>query len=127
MVRQSGIDSLNNEDCIICYLDVDDEFIGNHLNNIINQFTDDLEFVYYNDFLSYQPIYHERNVQLKPAQIGTSTIAHKNKSYYKWTSNRYGHDWDFINEYLIPNSNNKYKKINNCGYLVHHIPNILDN
>jgi len=127
LIRQTGIDSITERDCIICYLDSDDEIMPTHLYNIVTQFSDDLEFVYYNDYIATQPAHTERHVELRMNHIGTSAIAHKNKSCYKWTSSKYGHDWVFVSEYLIPNSNGKHKKINGCAYLIHHIPGRIDN
>ena len=130
-VRQAGLDYLNDKDCIVCYLDSDDELEVHHLTNIISQFDDNLDFVYYDDKLKHNngslPI---RIVTLDAGKVGTSSIAHKNDVRIKWNlpnnkGDGYGHDREMINNMITLNLKNK--KINNCGYIVHHIPGIIDN
>ena len=63
---------------------------------------------------------------LEAGKAGTSSIAHINHPKLTWNKcDDYGHDWAFIKG--MCQVLKKYKKINNTGYLVRHIPHILDN
>lgn len=127
-VRQTGINYCE-QNSIICYLDSDDELIGNHLGSINEQFNTELfDFVYYDDYIaSDNNLIGVRQVTLDAGKIGTSTISHINKFEYSWTDcDGYGHDWQFINNCFLKKNKNGIK-IYNTGYLVHHIPNICDN
>jgi glycosyltransferase involved in cell wall biosynthesis len=122
---------------VICYLDTDDFFGFNHLNNIANAFHQDnsLGWVYFNDHIIYRfnPITNEvlakaeREVDLFAGMIGTSSIAHINHPSINWLDcNEYGHDWTFVKTKLI-DTDLKFKKIEGCDYNVCHIPTQIDN
>lgn len=125
-VRNHGI--LNATGKYISYLDNDDFIIETHLENIISQFTEDVNWVYYDDFLlrdfnslnSYSCVV--RPNWIESCHIGTSTITHLNYLDVFW-GDGYGHDWRFIEQI---NNNFKNKKINNTGYIVCHQPGIFD-
>lgn len=114
-VRQFGIQKVSFD--WICYLDTDDEFADGHLNSIISQISDDVDWVYFDDIVNGE----YRLAELKYGGIGTSCIAHKKNTNAVWPDG-YGHDWRFI-EQLGP----RYKKISNTGYIVNHIKKKLDN
>lgn len=114
-VRQQGI-KLAMYDWI-CYLDTDDEFKSLHLQTIINSNINECDWVYYDDIVNDQ--YRSCTVELN--KIGTSNIAHRASINAVWP-NGYGHDWQFIQQL-----GNNYKKIENTGYVVHHIKKGIDN
>ena len=126
-VRQAGLNYIRDKECLVCYLDIDDSLKLNHLENIVSQFEDSVNWVYYNDFMHYsEKQIVERNVWIEAGKIGTSSICHRNKMKYNWFNcDEYGHDWIFVTK--LKSLTKRYKKINNCGYLVHHVPHQFDN
>ena len=114
VVRQTGIDIASYD--WICYLDSDDEFKPNHLQTILNNIDNQHDWMYY-DFIINNRYRHSA---VKMAQIGTANIIHKKSLNVTWPSG-YGHDWFFIEKL-----GHNYKKISGTGYIVHHIPGILD-
>ena len=84
-VRQYGIDKAAFN--WICYLDTDDEFAPGHLKSIVDQITDDIDWLYFDDIVCGQ----YRNSRLEINHIGTSCIAHKKNITVTWP-NGYGHD-----------------------------------
>lgn len=123
-VRQAGIDRASGD--IITYLDSDDSFLSDHLENIVNNFGKN-DWVYFNHTWAWpDKIYEEISTSLKHGCIGTSSIAHK-KNITNWTGcNGYGHDWQFICRLAAASKN--HKKINiPAGYLVRHIPGKFEN
>jgi glycosyltransferase involved in cell wall biosynthesis len=113
-VRQHGIQSA--EFPWICYLDTDDEFLPGHLRAIVDEISDDVDWMYFDDIVNEL----RRQVEILYCQIGTSSIAHKKNLPVSWP-NGYGHDWEFIQK-LGPN----YKKIWGAGYKVNHMPGVFD-
>lgn len=116
LVRSIGIEIASGD--VICYLDNDDVFGKNHLEIIMNQFTDDVDMVYYDDYLVRSADFkklHKRSNETRYGSIGTSSIAHKNlklhefKHINNWWSDGYGHDWVFVMK-LITNGL-KFKKL----------------
>jgi cellulose synthase/poly-beta-1,6-N-acetylglucosamine synthase-like glycosyltransferase len=89
---------------IISYLDNDDVLGRQSLEIIAEQFTDEVDFVYYDDYLVLTKDFsrmEKRHVELRWAQAGTSSISHKN--FLKkgidldWSKcSGYGHDYMFI-------------------------------
>lgn len=129
VVRDFGLKIANGD--YICYLDSDDMFNENHLQNIINGFKSNPEcdWIYFNDQVKYFHVDHlpltERNAELTNGSIGVSNIAHKNKPEISWNGcNHYGHDFTFVSRLMAQFP--KYKKIIGCGYVVCHIPNTCD-
>lgn len=116
---------------IICYLDTDDMIDKFHLLNLSLNFNpDNTDWCYFNDSIRYFNLDHikpaERVVRLEKGLIGTSSIAHKRSDSISWNGlNGYGHDWEFVNNLM--RTMNNFNKINNCGYIVCHIPNSIDN
>jgi glycosyltransferase involved in cell wall biosynthesis len=87
---------------IISYLDNDDAIGRDHLAIIAEQFTDDVDLVYYDDYLVLDKQFtrmEKRHVELRWTQAGTSSISHinflKKGIDLQWPSG-YGHDYTFI-------------------------------
>ena len=127
-VRNMGISKSSGD--IVCYLDTDDYFGENHLSKIVAGFNHypDADWLYYNDFVVYHNhpvtgrrwVFSEREVDLRPGDIGTSSVAHLNKPDINWVGcDGYGHDWTFI-ERLIESKKSAHKHIGE--YYVCHIP-----
>lgn len=123
-VREMGLRNSCGE--IVCYLDSDD-FLSktNHLDIICNAFEDDIEWVYFNDIMQWNPhVSSEREAVLERGRIGTSNIAHRNLNEISWSGmDGYGHDWSFIMKLM---NQYKSKKISGTSYTVCHIPNVVD-
>lgn len=115
---------------IICYLDADDIIGKKHIQTIIEQFTEDVDWVYYNDYLVKSADFKQQHVRLvepRYASIGTSSIAHRNfysERYKKDISKPtwkvgYGHDWLYVLK--MCSFGYKFKKLNIAPqYLVCH-------
>ncbi|NPV13017.1 MAG: glycosyltransferase family 2 protein [Ignavibacteria bacterium] len=112
---------------IICYLDNDDVFGKEHLQTIVDQFTDDVDWVYYNDFMVLNKEFtkfYTRWVDPRWASIGTSSIAHKNPKKceklkdIEWFTG-YGHDFLYVLK--LASLGTKFKKLQkNPQYIVCH-------
>jgi len=112
---------------IICYLDNDDVLGKEHLQTISEQFIDDVDWVYYNDFMVLNKEFTKfqlRWVDPRWASIGTSSIAHKNPKKCKqltdleWFTG-YGHDFLYVLK--LASLGAKFKKLEkNPQYLVCH-------
>jgi glycosyltransferase involved in cell wall biosynthesis len=126
-VRQQGIDNTKAE--IICYLDSDDFFgENNHLQNIVTVFETNMDLVwfYMNDYLG-DGVFLDgiKKTKIEHGSIGTSSIAHQNKSDISWAGcDGYGHDFSFVSKMyaLYP----KPIKENVGSYRICHIPNLFD-
>jgi len=127
-IRNAGIEIATGE--IISYLDNDDVLGKNHLEKIMNEFTDDVDLLYYDDYLvldnSFKKL-HMRINETRYGSIGTSSITHKNFNDPKFDSVRpllkwgvgYGHDHTFISSLII--NGFKFKKMSVASeYLVCH-------
>jgi len=101
-IRDIGIKISNGE--IICYLDNDDIIGKNHIQTIVDQFTDDVDWVYYNDYMVLNKEFtkfQKRYVDPRWSSIGTSSISHRNPKTCKVLENLewftgYGHDFLFV-------------------------------
>lgn len=125
-LRSEGIRSSTGD--IITYLDSDDELGENHLESLANCTDwDNVDWVYFNDYLSLGNGQDElRIVEMKHGKIGTSNIAHHSRLKANWDGcDGYGHDWMFIKKLQEISTN--YKKVFGMNYIVHHIPNLIDN
>jgi glycosyltransferase involved in cell wall biosynthesis len=118
-MRNAGLKIATGE--IIAYLDSDDIFGKTHLETIMNEFTDDIDLIYYDDYLVLSQDFkhlHKRIVELRYGSIGTSSIFHKNINWLNWTTS-YGHDFIFVSTAIIRGL--QFKKANKPGqYLVCH-------
>lgn len=127
VLRNSGIDYCKFEKCdIICYLDADDVFLPNHLSGIVDSFKKNpsCDWMYFTDNAKVSEKEGDirgREPKIMPGYIGTSQIAHKASIESKWTDGYY-HDFHFVN------SMRRYKVAHGGrnGYLVCHIPGIID-
>jgi len=97
-VRNAGLEMATGN--IISYLDSDDVIGKNHLQIIANGFKDNIDYVYYNDYMVLDKSFkkfQKRDVDLRWAKIGTSSISHKNLDSIKGTwPTGYGHDFIFM-------------------------------
>ena len=123
--RNAGLDLVEGE--IVTYLDNDDIFGKRHLEIIMEQFDDDLDMVYYDDYLVTSADFkklHKRYVEPRYGSIGTSSISHvdfnkkDNLSNVKWVDG-YGHDFIFLSKIIVNGA--KFKKLKKSPqYLVAH-------
>lgn len=124
--RNAGLRIADGE--IICYLDNDDVLGKTHIQTIVEQFTDDVDLVYYDDYLVMSSDFkklQKRIVEVRYGSIGTSAISHKNLKNEKYKhinemwSSGYGHDWQAIMKLIV--NGLQFKKLEkNPGYLVCH-------
>jgi glycosyltransferase involved in cell wall biosynthesis len=128
LCRNAGIDIADGD--IITYLDNDDVIGKNHLQIISDELTDDVDMIYYDDYLVLSKDFknlNQRYVEPAYGSIGTSSISHKNPSFFKdvnirWI-NGYGHDFFFVLSLI--NNGYKFKKASKPSqYLVCHYGNI---
>jgi len=113
---------------IIIYLDNDDVLGKTHIETIANQFTNDVDLVYYDDYLVLSPDFkklQKRLVETRYGSIGTSSISHRNLNQEKykhikdWWVSGYGHDWVFLSKLIV--NGLQFKKLDKTPqYLVCH-------
>lgn len=122
-VRSEGLRHATGD--LICYLDNDDLFGKTHLELIVSQFTDDMDWCYYNDYLVLSSDFKKlmmREVGPRWSSIGTSSIAHRNFPELKEKgifSNGYSHD--FIAVLNLCAKGYRFKKLEKPSqYLVAH-------
>jgi len=116
-VRQKGLEMAEGE--YIIYLDSDDMYEPDHLEKV-NGRLDDYDWVFFNDSQFNGTKYPQQNT-LTFGSAKTSNICHKNGLEVKWTDG-YAHDFDFVKQLM----NYKYKHIGDSGYLVCHVPDLID-
>lgn len=109
---------------IISYLDNDDVIGKKHLETIMSQFSDDVDLVYYDDYLvqsvDFKKLY-KRYVEPRYGNIGTSAITHRKSDSLRWIDG-YGHDYVFVSSAII--SGMRFKKLEQSpAYLVCHYGN----
>jgi glycosyltransferase involved in cell wall biosynthesis len=122
-VRTEGLKHTTGD--IITYLDNDDALGKKHLEVIEKQFTDDIDWCYYDDYLVLSKDFKQlqkRIVEPRFGSIGTSSISHRNLPELKEQgifSDGYGHDW--IAVLSLASKGLKFKKLKeNPSYLVCH-------
>lgn len=122
-VRNEGLKIATGE--IICYLDNDDAWGKKHLEKINKGFTDDVDWVYYDDYLVLSKDFkkfQKRTVEPRFGSIGTSSISHRNLNSIKETgiyTDGYGHDWVAV--LRLASKGLKFKKLKETpAYLVCH-------
>lgn len=113
-VRTMGIHRAKGE--YICYLDSDDYFENTHLEFLKDQIEkhNRPKFVHFSDNLNVG--------ELVFGKCGTSNICHDNNKMYYWPDD-YNHDWRFILTFFYPEG----VFIGKGGYVVCHVPGIIDN
>ena len=118
--RNTGIENAKGE--FILYLDVDDLYGENHLQNI-NNGLNGFDWVWFDDIrymVKTKEWYQNPCDIMKMGRHGTSNICHKRSLPYRWDHVGYAHDYYFI-KHLKQNMN--YKKIEGGEYYVCHLPN----
>ena len=127
-IRNAGIELADGE--IISYLDNDDVIGKKHLELIISEWDDEIDMMYYDDYLVMSPDFkklHQRIVETRYGSIGTSSITHRNfndekfkqvKNNLKWGTG-YGHDFLFLSNLIV--NGFMFKKLSKPSqYLVCH-------
>lgn len=112
-VRTKGLREAVGE--YICYLDSDDYFENSHLQFLRNQ----IEKNNRPDFISFSD--NLNSGEMAFGKIGTSNICHRNENKYFWPDD-YEHDWRFIKEWFL----SKELFVGKSGYVVCHVPGVLD-
>jgi len=122
-VRTEGLKIATGE--YILYLDNDDAFGKFHIETVVSQITDDLDWGYYDDYLVLSSDFKKlmkRSVGPRWASIGTSSIFHKNFEEIKEKgifTDGYGHD--FICVLNLVSKGYKFGKLEKTPqYLVAH-------
>lgn len=109
----------------IIYLDIDDYYGENHLK-IVNENINELDWVWYNDYLKKRDgTHYERNILINDRfQNGTSNICHKRSLAIIWNGNGYGNDdWSIVQQL---HRYSKNAKIKTPEYYVCHTQQGLD-
>lgn len=118
-IRNAGIEIADGE--IISYLDNDDALGKKHLELVMSEWNDDVDMMYYDDFLVMSSDFkklHQRTVETRYGSIGTSSFTHRNVDYLRW-SEGYGHDWVFLMSAIVRGM--RFKKLSKPSqYLVAH-------
>lgn len=124
--RNVGIQNATGD--IIIYLDADDIFKPEHLENVATQFGVN-DWVWF-DCLSYNKRTNEFdvlgcNIDVK-GECGTSNFAHKRTLEVFWSpiGGYAKDDWIMIN--TLKSASDKYTKIDAAGYGICHVPYLLD-
>jgi glycosyltransferase involved in cell wall biosynthesis len=130
MVREEGLSYARKEikPDIQTYLDADDQLLSTHLQYIADNIGSN-DWIYYPDQLMARKYeYWIRQPELISGKIGTSNISHISKPEFNWLDcDGYGHDFKFISQKLLANSNNFSKIDQESGYIVMHMPGQFDN
>ena len=118
--RNRGLDEAKGE--YILYLDIDDVYVENHLQNICNGLGD-YDWVWFDD-IRYAPKtdqWYENPCDITQiSRHGTSNICHKRSLPVRWNYIGYAHDYYFI---LELRHYGNFTKIQGGEYYVCHIPN----
>lgn len=122
--RNAGI-HLAKSDYII-YLDIDDSYKTNYLEEVVNEIQDGKPWYYMDDIIYTKNGYERRKVNFNVlGKCGTSNVVHRKDCGVTWaTKGTYAHDFNFIKELLKIHKNPR--KLHAYGYIVHHIPNVYD-
>lgn len=113
-IRNAGLKLAKGD--IITYLDNDDVIEKTHLATIASQFTDDVDWVYYDDYLVMNKEFtkiQKRFVELRYGQVGTSSISHRNLKNLgiKVDLWRTGYGHDFCTAFALSALGLKHKKL----------------
>jgi glycosyltransferase involved in cell wall biosynthesis len=118
--RNKGLDEAKGD--YIVYLDIDDIYGDNHLQDIANGLAG-YDWVWFDD-IRYVPKtgeWYENPCDINViSRHGTSNICHKRSMQVRWTHVGYAHDYYFI---LQLKNNRNFTKIAGGEYYVCHIPN----
>ena len=123
--RNAGIQQSRGE--YIIYLDIDDYYREDYLKDLKKEMTD--HDWYWFDNLSWnkklgQADKYTADIDVQ-GQCGTANLCHK-RDIGAWWSDKvhYLHDWMFISS--LKASSDNYKKLETNGYIVCHVPHLLD-
>ena len=118
--RNAGIQEATGE--YIIYLDIDDLFGENHLQNVSDQLGT-FDWVWFNDirYAPKQDQWYENPCDITQiGRHGTSNVCHRRTLPAKWDYVGYAHDYYFV---LQLRANGNFGKIRGGEYYVCHIPN----
>lgn len=116
-VRNAGIAAASGR--VVCYLDADDKALPWHFRFICENIGES-EWVWFDDMIWPEQV---QKRELKLGSIGTGCFAHKRDLDLQW-SGGYCCDWAFIEKLIEKSPRHKY--VGNGGYVVCHIPGMLD-
>ena len=121
-IRNAGLEMADGD--IISYLDSDDVIGKKHLEIIANEFSDNIDYVYYNDWMVMDKgfkKFQKRYVDQRWASIGTSSISHRNMDIVKgaWFDG-YGHDFLFMLKLNALGLRHKKLKTNSQYFVAHY-------
>jgi len=124
-IRSIGLKMATGD--IICYLDNDDVLGKEHIQTIVDQFSDEVDWVFYNDYMVLNKEFtkfYTRWVDPRYGSIGTSSVAHRNPKnckkleHLEWFTG-YGHDFLFVLK--LASTGAHFKKLKkNPQYIVCH-------
>lgn len=104
---------------LIAYLDSDDMVTPSHFADIITSMGDH-DWIWF-DYLHWPEVLVK--AEIKEGRCGTCTIAHVSSLPIRWCD-AYAADWKFISDARVAYPNYAYRPIG--GYIVCHIPGVLD-
>lgn len=116
-VRNTGIHYAQGE--YICYLDIDDAFAPDHLQEI-SKLLKGKDWYWMDDYIWNGKEFRHRKCNVdRVGQCGTSNVIHKKIAWWNIDDN-YAHDWNFISNLKAASKN--YEYIKTGKYLVCHVP-----
>lgn len=123
--RNAGIQNASGE--YIIYLDHDDFYEDGYLESLKKEMTD--HDWYWFDNLSWNESLNQADRYMADINIqgrcGTANVCHRRDLGVFWSPTvHYLHDWWFLNTLKAASDN--FKRLETAGYVVCHVPNLLD-